>query len=65
MFTGSEKIAQLLIERGADVNAVDKHNSSALIGAAMKGNNAFFSVVMNYRKCDFYCSKVPLNGLKK
>lgn len=37
-FTGFEKIVQLLIERGANVNAIDGNSDSALIIAANKGN---------------------------
>lgn len=33
-----EKIAQMLIERGADVNAVNDKNYSALIISTLKGN---------------------------
>lgn len=35
---GSEKIVQILIESGANVNAVDEDNDSALMRAANKGN---------------------------
>lgn len=35
---GFEKIVQMLIEKGANVNAVNKENDSALISASSKGN---------------------------
>lgn len=38
LFVGFEKNAEMLIERGADVNAVNKQNNSALMGAAVTGN---------------------------
>lgn len=34
---GSESILKMLLENGADVNAVDKANNSALIFALSKG----------------------------
>lgn len=37
-FLGSEKIARLLIEKGAEVNTRDKENGSALNYAAFNGN---------------------------
>lgn len=40
LFLGREKIVQMLIERGANINAVDVDNNSALIFAASKGNIA-------------------------
>lgn len=36
-FLGFEKIVQMLIDRGANVNAVDEDNTSAIIFAANKG----------------------------
>lgn len=39
-FTGSEKIAKMLIERGADVNALNIYNSSAISFAAGNGNDS-------------------------
>lgn len=36
-FTGFEKIIHMLIDRGANVNAVDEAHTSALIIAANKG----------------------------
>lgn len=39
LFTiGNDKVAELLIERGADVGAVDEKSSTALILAALDGN---------------------------
>lgn len=35
---GHEEIVQLLIEKGANVNAVNTDNESAIIYAAMNGN---------------------------
>ena len=38
LFLGFDKIVQLLIEKGANVNAVNKVENSALIYAATKGS---------------------------
>lgn len=43
--TGHESIAKLLIENGANVNAVNKNNNSALISAALNGNMKRASIV--------------------
>ena len=37
-FIGSEKIVRMLIDKGADVNAVDEKNNSALLYATKNGN---------------------------
>lgn len=37
-FIGLEKIVQMLIDKGANVNAVDVKNNSALFYAAKNGN---------------------------
>lgn len=37
-YSGYQKIVDLLIESGADVNAKNKYNETALISAAWKGN---------------------------
>lgn len=42
-FIGFEKIVQMLIEKGADVNAVNEDNFSAIIYAANRGNNVQFA----------------------
>lgn len=47
-FIGLEKIVQMLIDKGANVNAVDVKNNSALFYAAKNGNilNQFFQNTM-------------------
>lgn len=43
-FVGYEKILQMLVEKGANVNIVDANNNSALIFAASKGDISFIAM---------------------
>lgn len=45
-FIGFEEIVEILIERGANVNAVDRKNDSVLILAASKGNIKYVIYVL-------------------
>lgn len=49
---GHEKIVRMLIEKGANVTVVDKHENSALILAADGGN---ISNILIFKLC---CEKV-------
>lgn len=42
---GFEKIGRMLIEKGANVNAVNKNNDSALLIAAFKGKLSFLNSI--------------------
>lgn len=44
--TGEEKIVQLLIDRGANINARNEYNDTALIHAANLGNIHLFLIVL-------------------
>lgn len=50
VFTGFEKIAELLIDHGAKINVVDNEENCALVFAAKKGKTSFdcFSYVIAY-----------------
>lgn len=41
---GQDKIVDLLIQKGADVNAVNKHNETALMWSAWNGNFWRFAI---------------------
>lgn len=46
IYIGSKKMAQLIIEKGANVNAVDDDQNSALIYAADRG--IFFDIIHSF-----------------
>lgn len=50
MFIGFEKTVQMLIEKGADINAVDDRHQTALYYAALNGNtsNKFLQLSIDY-----------------
>lgn len=47
---GFVNIVQMLIDKSANVNAVDDENRSALQYAAEKGNEQFFSIFQGFYK---------------
>ena len=55
--TSNVEIVKLLIENGADVNAVDDHGMSALHENAQRGNLE----IVNMRSGDFFYEKPPLH----
>lgn len=56
-YSGFEKIVQMLIEKGADVNVVAQHGgNTALIRAAEKGKNGL--------NCPHWCSSIDLNSYR-
>lgn len=51
---GREKIVEMLIKYGANVNAVDEHKQTPLIVAAMYGNLSFSPHRIDFKnKCNF------------
>lgn len=56
-FLGYAKIVQLLIQNGADVNAVNEDSNSALIYAAVNGNIAKYM----HLHCDKFIWYVTFN----
>lgn len=52
LFKGFEKIVQMLIEKGAHVNAVNEDGNSALIFAVLEGNISNIFVYTTYEICD-------------
>lgn len=43
-FSGFEKVAEVLIRKGADFNIVGENGDTALIHAASKGERAFYEL---------------------
>lgn len=41
-FSGLDKVAQLLIQKGVDVNVADDSGGTALLWAAEKGKNSIY-----------------------
>lgn len=55
-FTGSMKIVQMLIEKGANVNAVNEDHNSALMYAALNGITLeIYSIIRDF--IVEYCNK--------
>lgn len=52
LFLGFEEITRMLIEKGANVNAVNEDNNSALVLAIVEGNVSFRALHKIYIRFD-------------